>query len=141
MGVGVELENWVEPSRPRNDKEKLHDFIVQEGLLQLQPPVGQLGPGESTTWTITYRQACAASPEAVQVALVTCHAMLLPATNTGLPQSLVAECFHNISCNCLWHSIGGTSTSQRFVAAVERSWFTCGMQRTNTSPESVCGLS
>ena len=55
MGVGVELENWVEPSRPRNDKEKLHDFIVQEGLLQLQPPVGQLGPGESTTWTITYR--------------------------------------------------------------------------------------
>jgi len=26
MGVGVELENWVEPSRPRNDKEKLHDL-------------------------------------------------------------------------------------------------------------------
>ena len=57
MGVGVEVENWVEPSRPRNEREKLHDFIVQEGLLQLQPPVGSLGPGESTTWTITYRQA------------------------------------------------------------------------------------
>ncbi|KAL0033550.1 hypothetical protein WJX79_003070 [Trebouxia sp. C0005] len=61
MGVGVELENWVEPSRPRNDKEKLHDFIVQEGLLQLQPPVGQLGPGESTTWTITYRHSALGS--------------------------------------------------------------------------------
>ena len=97
MGVGVELENWVEPSRPRNDKEKLHDFIVQEGLLQLQPPVGQLGPGESTTWTITYRQACAASPEAVQVAFVTCHVMLLPGTNAGLRQSLEACCFYNIS--------------------------------------------
>lgn len=55
MGVGVEAENWVEPSRPRNDREKLHDFIVQEGLLQLQPTVGSLGPGQSTTWTITYR--------------------------------------------------------------------------------------
>ncbi|KAL0051980.1 hypothetical protein WJX82_005745 [Trebouxia sp. C0006] len=61
MGVGVELENWVEPSRPRNDKEKLHDFIVQEGLLQLQPPVGQLMPGESTTWTITYRHSALGS--------------------------------------------------------------------------------
>lgn len=55
MGVGVEVENWVEPSRPRNDREKLHDFIVQEGLLQLHPALGSLGPGESTTWTITYR--------------------------------------------------------------------------------------
>lgn len=61
MGVGVEVENWVEPSRPRNDREKLHDFIVQEGLLQLHPPVGRLGPGESTTWTILYRQACVAA--------------------------------------------------------------------------------
>ena len=55
MGVGVEVENWVEPSRPRNEREKLHDFIVQEGLLQLQPPVGCLAPGESTTWTLTYK--------------------------------------------------------------------------------------
>ena len=55
MGVGVEVENWVEPSRPRNDREKLHDFIVQEGLLQLSPTVGSLAPGESTTWTITYK--------------------------------------------------------------------------------------
>ena len=126
LGVGVELENWVEPSRPRNDKEKLHDFIVQEGLLQLQPPVGQLGPGESTTWTITYRQACTASPEAVQscdvwdahmgsvilmtavavlfyhnwfrsyVPFVICHVMLLPGTDAGLRQSLMAECFYNM---------------------------------------------
>ncbi len=96
MGVGVELENWVEPSRPRNDKEKLHDFIVQEGLLQLQPPVGQLGPGESTTWTITYRQACVANPEAVHVAFVTGHVMLLPGTGAGLCQSLMAECFYNM---------------------------------------------
>ena len=98
MGVGVELENWVEPSRPRNDKEKLHDFIVQEGLLQLQPPVGKLGPGESTTWTITYRQACAASAEAVHVAMVTCHVILLPGTNAGLRQSLEAGCFYKIPC-------------------------------------------
>ena len=140
MGVGVEVENWVEPSRPRNDKEKLHDFIVQEGLLQLQPPVGKLGPGESTTWTITYRQACAANPEALQVAFVTRHVMLLPGTNAGLRQSLAAECFYNISC-CTslqllvaQHSIGGPSTSQCFMAAVEPSWFTGGMQRTTTSP-------
>ena len=57
MGFGVEVENWVEPSRPRSDKEKLHDFIVKEGVLQLQPLVGSLGPGESTTWTVTYRYA------------------------------------------------------------------------------------
>ena len=57
MGVGVEPENWVEPSRPRCEREKLHDFIVQEGLLQLQPPVGSLAPGQSTTWTITYKYA------------------------------------------------------------------------------------
>ena len=55
MGPGVEVENWVEPSRPRSDREKLHDFIVQEGLLQLQPPVGSLGPNQSTTWTIIYK--------------------------------------------------------------------------------------
>ena len=97
MGVGVELENWVEPSRPCNDKEKLHDFIVQEGLLQLQPPVGKLGPGESTTWTITYRRACVASPEAVHVAFVTCHVTLPPGTDAGLRQSLEAECFYNMS--------------------------------------------
>ena len=57
MGFGVEVENWVEPSRPRSDKEKLHDFIVKEGVLQLQPLVGSLGPGQSTTWTVTYRSA------------------------------------------------------------------------------------
>ncbi|DBA87452.1 TPA: hypothetical protein ACH3X1_004491 [Trebouxia sp. C0004] len=91
MGVGVELENWVEPSRPRNDKEKLHDFIVQEGLLQLQPLVGKLGPGESTTWTITYRQVCAPTPRSCACCIVTGHAMLLPGTDAGQRQSLEAE--------------------------------------------------
>ncbi|KAL3152962.1 hypothetical protein ABBQ38_011992 [Trebouxia sp. C0009 RCD-2024] len=61
MGVGVEVENWVEPSRPRNEREKLHDFIVQEGLLQLQPPVGCLAPGDSTTWTLTYKHTALGS--------------------------------------------------------------------------------
>lgn len=140
MGVGVELENWVEPSRPRNDKEKLHDFIVQEGLLQLQPPVGQLGPGKSTTWTITYRQACAASSSC------TCCNCDMPyhgsAWDQSWPaQSLEAGCFCQDVCHCnWWHSIAGTGTSQCFTAAVEPSWFTGSMQRTTTSPRSVCGL-
>lgn len=57
VGRGVEMENWVEPSRPRDDKEKLHDLIIRERLLQLQPCEGSLQPGESTTCVLTYRSA------------------------------------------------------------------------------------
>ena len=57
MGFGVEVENSVDPRPKINYKEKLHDFIVKEGVLQLQPLVGSLGPGQSTTWTVTYRSA------------------------------------------------------------------------------------
>lgn len=55
VGRGVEMENWVEPSRPRNDKEKLHDLIIRERLLQIQPSEGSLQPGQSTTCMLTYR--------------------------------------------------------------------------------------
>lgn len=55
VGRGVQTENWVEPSQPRDDKEKLQDLIIREGLLQLQPSEGILQPGQSTTCLVTYR--------------------------------------------------------------------------------------
>lgn len=62
VGRGVQMENWVEPSRPRDDHEKLHDLIIRERLLQLQPSEGSLQPGQSTTCVLTYRSVVCLSP-------------------------------------------------------------------------------
>eukprot|EP00892_Ulva_mutabilis_P010109 jgi/Ulvmu1/7470/UM037_0013.1 len=50
----LELENWVEPSRPRNDEEKLAEFILEAKIFQYHPHSGTLQPGETCTLTMTY---------------------------------------------------------------------------------------
>lgn len=45
----LELENWVEPSRPRNEEEKLAEFILEAKIFQYHPHSGTLQPGEGCT--------------------------------------------------------------------------------------------
>ena len=59
--TGLEMENWVEPGRPRNDAEKAADFIREHHILEATPHCGVLaargggGTGCTTTITLTYR--------------------------------------------------------------------------------------
>ncbi|KAK9812626.1 hypothetical protein WJX72_000839 [[Myrmecia] bisecta] len=55
VGPGVEMENWVEHSRPRNEAERLRDFIVDNRIFEILPRNGRLAPGERTRMTVTYR--------------------------------------------------------------------------------------
>eukprot|EP00955_Chlamydomonas_euryale_P019871 211947-Chlamydomonas_euryale.AAC.2 len=53
--AGMELENWVEPGRPRDDDEKLRDFIVEARVLSAAPRGGTLhGGGGRGTVVVTY---------------------------------------------------------------------------------------
>ena len=45
----LELENWIEPSRPRNEEEKLTEFILEAKIFKYHPHAGTLQPGESCT--------------------------------------------------------------------------------------------
>lgn len=49
------MENWVEAGRPRNDAERLRDFIVDHSVLDVQPRSGRLAPGASAAVAVTYR--------------------------------------------------------------------------------------
>ncbi|CAD7702551.1 unnamed protein product [Ostreobium quekettii] len=42
----VEMERWVDPGRPRNEQEKLRDFIVENRIFQIDPRSGDLMPGD-----------------------------------------------------------------------------------------------
>jgi hypothetical protein len=42
----LELENWVEPSLPRNDQEALADFVKEQRIFQHHPHAAFLAPGE-----------------------------------------------------------------------------------------------
>ncbi|GAX84981.1 hypothetical protein CEUSTIGMA_g12402.t1, partial [Chlamydomonas eustigma] len=53
--IGLEMENWVEPGRPRNEEEKATDFIKEHGIFQLYPNSGTLeARGSRATITFTY---------------------------------------------------------------------------------------
>ncbi len=50
----LEMENWVEPGRPRNQREKETDFILQHKIFEVRPYRGVLPKrGSSTTVVIT----------------------------------------------------------------------------------------
>jgi hypothetical protein len=42
----LELENWVEPSLPRNEEESLADFVKEHRIFQYHPHTASLAPGE-----------------------------------------------------------------------------------------------
>jgi hypothetical protein len=44
----VELENWVESSRPLTQAEKLRAFVLEAGLFKASPRSGALQPGQCT---------------------------------------------------------------------------------------------
>lgn len=50
----VEIERWVEPGRPRNEEEKLRDFIVEHNIFHVEPRSGDLMPGDRVHLTVTY---------------------------------------------------------------------------------------
>ncbi len=43
----VELENWVEASKPRNAAEKARAFVMEHKVFEVFPRSGALQPGES----------------------------------------------------------------------------------------------
>ncbi|GIL53686.1 hypothetical protein Vafri_9323 [Volvox africanus] len=52
---GVELENWVEPGRPRNEEERVRDLISEHRLFEMRPRSGSLEPGAKGTLTVEFR--------------------------------------------------------------------------------------
>ncbi|GIL85005.1 hypothetical protein Vretimale_9849 [Volvox reticuliferus] len=52
---GVELENWVEPGRPRNEDERVRDLISEHRLFEMRPRSGSLEPGAKGTLTVEFR--------------------------------------------------------------------------------------
>ncbi len=51
----LQLENWVEPGRPRNEAERARDLITEHKIFETSPRSGQLGPGESSLVAVQYR--------------------------------------------------------------------------------------
>ena len=52
----LEMENWVEPGRPRDDQEKAIDFIVENGIFEFEPRGGLVETrGSKSIVHITYR--------------------------------------------------------------------------------------
>lgn len=50
----LEMENWVEPGRPRNEDEKARDFIKDHKIFEIWPKGGELEQGARTNVRITY---------------------------------------------------------------------------------------
>lgn len=54
--LDLEMENWVEPGRPRNEQEKAVDFITEHRIFGVWPRAGMLQKaGQAQSVTLTYR--------------------------------------------------------------------------------------
>lgn len=52
----MEMENWVEPGRPRNEEEKAIDFIVENQIFEFEPRRGEAeARGSKSVVHITYQ--------------------------------------------------------------------------------------
>jgi hypothetical protein len=45
----LDLETWIEPCRPRNQDEKLAEFILDRKIFSYTPHSGHLSTGEGVT--------------------------------------------------------------------------------------------
>ncbi len=52
---GVELENWVEPGRPRGADEAMRSEIAENRLFDVRPRAGSLEPGARATLSVEFR--------------------------------------------------------------------------------------
>eukprot|EP00884_Botryococcus_braunii_P001056 jgi/Botrbrau1/10951/Bobra.0383s0006.1 len=51
----LELENWVEATKPTNDVERLEEFVITSRILEIQPRAGRLSAGKTCTLQVCVR--------------------------------------------------------------------------------------